>query len=300
MKSPSMQKMNPKFTPLVDFLIVGAAKSGTSTLFEYLTKHDQISACQNKEPAYFLPHGHIKRQTHSSEAYQKLFSKQSGQLAFEASVNYTYDYSINDQICKNILAHNPKMKIIYIVRNPVERILSGHRFMYKNGTIPKKIRGINNNLAHSDYQVKISCYYSQIRPYIEAFGKENIHILFLEDLKIDPLSAVNGILKFLNINPYNQLPENLGAINSSKRLLVPADRRIIYKLRFIKKILPVSLFTKMKEVVGYLIERKLSQKDLILNATQKRKLSDVLLPEIEQLQSYTGKNLEDWKKTLQH
>jgi hypothetical protein len=104
----------------IDFVIIGAQKCGTTSLAEQLAQHPQICFSRNKEPGYF-------HQTEEWQAglakYHALFTPRNGQLCGEASTFYTF-FPEWRATHKRLYAYNPNLKLIYIMRKPVERVIS--------------------------------------------------------------------------------------------------------------------------------------------------------------------------------
>jgi hypothetical protein len=110
-----------------DFMIVGAQKAGTTALYEYLSKHPQIQSTKEKELHYFNCEARYKL---GIKFYRSLFQfGTNSKLTFDASPGYLN----NANAPKRIYAHNPNVKIIILLRDPVERAYSAwnmYRKMY--------------------------------------------------------------------------------------------------------------------------------------------------------------------------
>lgn len=285
--------------PIVDFLIIGAQKAGTSTLFELIKNHPQIAAPSIKEPGFFLARPYRKDPIDTIEKYHALFDKKEGQLAFEATVDYSSYPHLIDACWKEIYAYNPKMKIIYILRDPVKRIISAHNFLYKLGVLNSA--NINHELQRSSAHIDFSKYHSQIQPYIEQFGKSQVMILFLEDLNKNPQALCSDLFRFLGLEDFT-LMKNLGtSFNSRKSLQLKkgtfADK--IVRTSLLKKLKRTWVLRKIRDVVKPMVERKLNEQNLKLDHTSIQKLRTILLPEIEGIESLTGRDLNHWKNSLQ-
>lgn len=111
----------------VDFIILGAMKAGTSTLYEILKNHPEISFCKEKEPHFFSITTDWRNET---EKYHKLFNKEKGKIYGEASTSYSLYPECNLNIWHDIYAYNKKMKFIYIVHNPIDRVVSHYMQYY--------------------------------------------------------------------------------------------------------------------------------------------------------------------------
>src|SRR5262249_47769756 len=109
-----------KIQPDAYVMIIGAMKSGTSSLYHYLTQHPEICACVKKEPEFFSAH-QLHRYQNVSD-YQDLwtFNPAVHRLALEASTGYT-KYPEEIDVPRKIHDYGLRPKFIYLVRNPFER-----------------------------------------------------------------------------------------------------------------------------------------------------------------------------------
>ncbi len=199
-----------------DFFIVGAPKCGTTSMYKYLSEHPQIFMSQNKEPHYFgkdllkTPNYFID----NKNEYLNLFNyAKPNQKIGEASTYYLYSRSAPYEI-KDF---NPNAKIIIMLRNPIDLIHSLHsQFVYsgneyesnfekainleseriKGKYIPKNI-DIIDKIFYTKYINRLP---SQIKKYIDIFGKNNVLIILFDEFKNDPHSSYIKILRLLNID----------------------------------------------------------------------------------------------------
>jgi len=136
---------------LPNFLIVGAAKSGTSTLIGYLRRHPQIFMA-NSEIHFFDLDENFNR---GLGWYSNFFAKAKGEIAIgEKTPGYTY-HSFAPQASLRIHQHFPEMKLIWIFRDPVERVYS-HLWMVMRGRPellqePMDPKRVQRNLDHGRY-----------------------------------------------------------------------------------------------------------------------------------------------------
>src|SRR4051812_22016289 len=100
-----------------DFFIAGAPKSGTTALFEYLSRHPSVFMPDIKEPNFFSSDLHTKGQRFRADEYLALFeAARSDQLTGEASAIYLY----SAVAVARLMQHNPRARVVVILRNPVE------------------------------------------------------------------------------------------------------------------------------------------------------------------------------------
>ena len=178
----------------VDFMIIGAQKCGTTTLFNILNSHPLIVGCSHKEPHFFSKSDNWRRDINQ---YQNLFPKTEGSLYFEASTSYTFYPLKNLSIWDDIFDYNPNTKFIYIVRNPIDRVVSAYMHSYERGfTNLSIVEALKNERAYIDR----TRYYTQISPYIKKFGRSNVLLIDFEDLVRQKKVALEQISNFLSVD----------------------------------------------------------------------------------------------------
>lgn len=111
----------------VDLMIIGAQKCGTTTLYDILNLHPSLRGCRYKEPEFFSISPDWKA---NIDSYHSLFEQGNGVLYFEGSTTYTFYPLRNLNIWDDLFEYNRKLKFIYIVRNPIERIISSYMLYY--------------------------------------------------------------------------------------------------------------------------------------------------------------------------
>jgi len=176
----------------VDFMIIGAQKCGTTTLAEQLAAHPQICFCQVKEPGYFNTTSDWQAKL---ATYHRLFTPTPGQLCGEASTMYTF-LPEHQETHARLYAYHPGLKLIYMMRNPVERVLSNyaHRLVRQTTDLPPE-RAVFADPAY----VNRSRYGVQVRPYLSLFPREQILLLIFEEYIADQTGSLCQIAEFLGI-----------------------------------------------------------------------------------------------------
>jgi hypothetical protein len=213
-----MTLTNPK---LPNFFIVGAAKSGTTSLYYYLKQHPQIFMPTLKEPHYFSEINYSKCKgiipfINSWSEYLNIFSNVSTEKAIgEASVSYLCHPGTANRINEKI----PNAKIIIILRNPIERVFSHFLMDIREGKLSPESNFISTILLDSkkpskkwgDSNLFLECgmYSKQIKEYIEAFGKDSILILTFDDLIKSKECFLKRIYAFLGIE--TQMPAEINS-----------------------------------------------------------------------------------------
>lgn len=194
---------------LPDFLIIGAMKCGTTTLAEQLDLQPGIFMASPKEPNYFSDDDVYAR---GLDWYQDLFAAASEtDLRGEASTHYTKLPNYPDAIdrMRSVL---PAPKIIYSVRDPIERAISHFMHDWLEGKMPKDPDAAFH--THPEL-VDYGRYAMQITPFIEAFGREAILLTSLERMKAAPEAELRRICDHLGLDEPPVWHANLNARNVS-------------------------------------------------------------------------------------
>lgn len=173
-------------------LIIGAMKSGTTSLFEILSQHPQICESKVKEPDYFI----ADKDDASHTEYLNLWDwdKSTHSIALESSVAYTkapFITGVPKRISNSKLGN---FRFIYILREPLSRIESQARHGLFAGW------GKSLDLGVSDDLVEFSRYATQIDNYLEYFPKESILLVVLEEFKENPNAVLTRICEFLEVD----------------------------------------------------------------------------------------------------
>lgn len=230
---------------LPDFLIIGAAKSGTSTLYTHLASHPRIFMSEEKEPCFFDPDVAWDQ---GFDWYRALFRDASPQqLCGEASTNYTRWPQV-DGVPARIAQHIPDAKLIYLMRDPVKRAFSHYVHRYTREVYPgEPFRLTFEEFVEEDPMcLDGSEYATQIQQYLEHFPREAILPLRLEDLSADPRSVLRQATTFLSVDPDVDLlgegvrVENPGFGEGMLRYRVTKPLRSIPLLRSVADSIPQS------------------------------------------------------------
>ncbi|MCG2579796.1 MAG: sulfotransferase domain-containing protein [Marinobacter sp.] len=222
-----------------DFLIVGAQKSGTTSLFSYLEERNGFLGSKPKEVHFFDREDNFAK---GDDWYHSHFIKRPGQkgLIFEASP----EYLSRAKVAPRLKAYNPKLKIIIILREPISRAYSAwnmyrqwsvegvlpwaiandqhgkdespiFRTFFKNGcpSFTEYVQIEMGLIEKSDGEEEPSLlrrglYKQQIARYVGLFGWNNVQVLGFNELKNDSESVIRKCHEFLGV-PYHE-PKAVG------------------------------------------------------------------------------------------
>ncbi len=232
---------------LPNFMILGAAKAGTTALYHYLKQHPEIGMSRIKETNYLALKDHpldfqgpgdcdyIKRFTITTEAgYHDQFSDCGGKRAIgEASPLYLYDPRVATEIKRLV----PNAKLIIILRNPVDRAYSAflhlvrdHRETTRDFLTALQLEPtrIADRWEHIWHYVGMGRYAEQLTGYLQTFDREQIRIYLYSDFQREPANILADVYRFLDVDPSFQadctVRYNAG-ITHSERPVLSLDAR---------------------------------------------------------------------------
>ena len=193
---------------LPNFLIIGAPKSGTTSLYRNLKVHPQIFMPSLKEIHYFSEESFQTEE--GLKYYESLFDEVADELsAGEASTGYLF----SPETPERMKALVPDVKLIAILRNPAERIYSHYWMKRRRDTlnIDTQRGNISSHfsqlIAHPDVENFVySFYWQSLNRYLQLFDKSQIKVCLFEDLQQDPQNLYLDICTFLGVDK-NLLPE---------------------------------------------------------------------------------------------
>lgn len=241
---------------LPNFLVIGAFKSGTTSLYQYLREHPDIFMSPIKETRYFAydetnpEHQRIAWRAfpvRTREEYEALFDEVRNEKAIgEASPQYLESGYAAEKIRSVI----PDVKIIVSLRNPVDRAYSLYLMEVRSGG---EKRPFCKAIEDRKPRIIGARYFDDLKNYIELFGREKVKILLFEDLQQRVSDTMQSIYGFLgvdpNFRPDMKLKHNKGGIPRSAmvhRLLSPRNKRLKFALRALAPERVRSLYSKVK------------------------------------------------------
>ncbi len=177
-----------------NFLILGAMRCGTTFLASSLSKHPQVFLSTPKEPNYFNDDRNYAK---GPNWYRAHYAQAGDAIAIgEASTRYS-KATIFPQTASRIYADLPGAKLIYIVRDPFER-LESHWLHYRRWG--RQALSFEKALGQHPQWIETSCYWLQIQTYRSHFPDDRILVLFLEEMRRDPARTVSDCLRFLGVD----------------------------------------------------------------------------------------------------
>lgn len=215
-----------------DFLVIGAMKGGSTSLFRMLAQHPQIFMCEPKEPGFF---SRPERFARGFGWYAAQFAgARPGQLAGEASTCYSRAPHFSD-VPALVAQHLPHVKLVYQLRHPVERAYSHYRHLMEEriaqGTGP--VVSLRTALDEVPEILDASRYAMQLERYLAHFARDRIHVMTLDDLRAKPAETWVALQCFLGVAVVQDLDADALRVDNEYEAKVARDgmRGIIRRLR---------------------------------------------------------------------
>jgi hypothetical protein len=273
---------------LPNLVVIGAAKSGTTSLHSYLDLHPQISMSPTKELNFFVLE---KNWPKGVEWYESNFvSSDETRILGESSPSYT-QYPVFKGVPERMHLVLPEAKLIYILRDPIERIISHYVHNYRRRVENRSISEVLTDLENNPY-VLWSKYYTQLEQYLDHFPQSSILIITLEDLRRYRQQTLQKVFRFLGVDDsfWSQGFSSILYTSSGKR-----RRNQIGLLcsrmpgkGIIKSLLPSSFVKVYRSLSSSKVNRP------VLSTRLEQALIDVLKDDIDCLRKYTGSDFDAW------
>jgi len=301
-----------------DTIIVGAAKSGTTSLFNYLTNHPDIFSPKEKEPWFFSFKDEYPNFVHpvtgsknpkmiisNINDYLELFKNAGNQHCIEGSTAYLYTAEKTIKNIREIYGElYKKLNIIIILRNPIERAWSHYTMHLRDNqtnlsfenSIKKKT--IETRLAQRatigyDY-IGFGRYYKQVKIFKETFNR--VKVILYDEFCSQPQSSISSIFSFIGLKDYE--------VNIKSRFNIsgiPKNKAMNYASRFIKKpsmfkdlfmkIFPKSLIVYLRNKLNNLLYKRKKLPPQI-----RESLINQYKDEIYLLEKLINRDLRNWLK----
>lgn len=184
---------------LPDFLIIGAMKAGTTTLYDDLSQHPDLYLSALKELAILSQDAVLTPEGLRDYARHFKLAKAS-QLCGEASTQYTKMPQFNGSALRAQKTLGNKVKIIYAVRHPIDRIRSHYVHEYSRGATREPFA---NAIRSDERYIAFSSYDRQVRPWLETFGADSVRILVFESYFAKRAQALQQVYNFLGVGPHS-------------------------------------------------------------------------------------------------
>lgn len=269
-------------------------KSGTTSLHHYLRLHPEIAMAQGKELHFFSNEKNWNQGLGWYESHFNFVKK--AKIRGESSPTYT-KYPMVSRVPEKMYSIVPKAKLIYILRDPVNRVLSEYVHRRADGTEHRTLSNALNDLKNSQY-IYNSKYYTQLKQYLPFYSESNIFVTTLEELSSQPQQTLQAVFRFLGVDHSFYHPDYMQKFHASseKRL---KNRFGLFLTKMFRR---SKVKDKIRSALPPFIDRayvSLSRSDVkiekpVLDKYQRQALINELKDDVAHLRSYTGHKFEYW------
>jgi hypothetical protein len=294
-----------------NFLVIGAYKAGTTSLYHYLRQHPQIFLPVIKEVRFLTYAGHAQQPLTPLELraspwpvttiaeYERLFAAAQPQHLARGEVSPSY-MAFPEQSILGIQQYTPQAKLIAILRQPAERAYSSFVNLVKVGreevlhfqeTLELESRHVPRRSDGSPRRNRCEgFYYAQVSPYYRTFGADRILVLLYDEWRINPLQMLQKIFRFLGVDP-TFTPDLTRRYNESAW---PHNRRIHQWLHHSSS----APFSWLPTLWWQRLKGRLNRLNMTtsppLSGEIRRELTALYREDILQLQTLIDKDLSHW------
>ncbi len=284
-----------------DFIGIGAQKAGTTWLYKQLSKHPEVSMGKCKEINFFndryslYTHHPIKNYKKGIKWYIEQLAPEEGKVNGDISPNYLWD----EKAAKRIHKHFPDVKIIVMLRDPIERAYS--HFLHANKHFDVG-RDFKEAIKHNEF-LERGLYFKQLSRYYDLFPRENILVILFSEIRENPEKTLHKVEKFLNIEKY--IPNsNNKKVNKAEITKFPVINKTNSKLVKIKKTklgkniwetTPVKAIKRVYLRITDSINRTYFEKEPLWGST-KKELYPFFKEDIKKLERLIQRDLCKWRQ----
>ncbi len=290
-----------EYIPLPNFIIFGGHKCASTSLAQLLEQHPEVYLSSRKEPNFFLydegettPNGKVN----SLESYQHFFQKSNSKVTNqkargEASISYISDEKAAYRLKKLI----PNVKLIAILRNPVDRAYSHFLFDFRTNVITDQNIKFSQVIAENHQKIiERGRYGKYLNIYHQVFSPEQIKVVLFDDFVANKDELLQDIFRFLEVDDsFTTKPIPKEAVSG-----VPKNKQIynfIYQpnplksivTSIIKPFIPAKTRNNLwKKAINQSLKKpKMSLED-------RQKLTEIYREDILQLQTLINRDLSHW------
>jgi len=231
-----------------NLIIIGAQKSGTTSLHNYLNNHPEIFMSNFKEPGYFLnqtdelvdytTRRKLRLNLNDDDLLKIMKIEYRGEKWFgESSTYYSMSPYFGDEASKNIRNRSPDSRIIYIVRDPISRIVSQYLWGRQNNFTQGEFEYVFKKRLHTF--LAISSYAQQLKRYLNNFERDRILVIKFEQMIKNPKRETERVFEFLGLNSGKAFHEKFDNHNKSRGREKIAKDNLLFTTEMFDSIVPL-------------------------------------------------------------
>jgi len=271
---------------LPTFVVIGAMKAGTTTLHAWLAEHPDVCMSARKELDFFVEDGNWER---GVGWYRLRFASCAAERARgESSPNYAKTHA-DPGVPKRMYSVVPDARLIYLVREPIERMRSMYRHLVIDGT---ETRSFVDALTEDDDYLQTSRYIQHIGAYLKHYPKDRFLVITTEQLAAEPEATLAAVHSHLGVYPVDP-PEDV------RRRNVTGDRRVDSEMSLRLKANPaywraLNRSWRLRNVHERVFSRKARVPSTQLPREVEESLRNDLEKDTQALEVFLGRKLTEW------
>ncbi len=266
---------------LPNLVIIGAMKCATTSLHYYLGLHPDIQMSASKEVGFFLTEENYAR---GIDWYASHFPDPA-LVHGEATPGYAYAPFFNG-VAERMVRTIPKAKLVYVVRDPIDRLLSHYVHEVAAGSEGRSFRAAMSDRERNPYLL-VSRYAFQLEPYLERYGPERIKILCMEDLKTKRSHTLRTVFRYLGVDEtFCAARFHLQFHQTRFKRRGQEKRRRNQALQPLIQKLPFEVRGLVEKMLFRPFSKRIETPDL--DEALRERLRDYFRPDIESLRRLTG------------
>jgi hypothetical protein len=295
-----------------NFLMIGGAKAGTSSLYAYLRQHPEVFLSEIRECDFFAFDGSVptyhgpgdaiayRRYITDMASYQRLFRRTGGRPAIGESSDLYLD---GPGTAGRIRQHLPHARLVVVLRNPADRAYSQYKHLVRDGreplaTFEQALDAEPERVAqgwHPIWHLTARGFYGrQLEPYFDVFPREQISVQLYDDYVANPQAVLRVLFEFLGIDPTfvpdTSLRYNVSGTPRSELLHAFLARPLAIK-DALKPLMPAPVRHRLR---ARLMHRNIVPDRSRMAASTRQRLTALYRDDVLRLQSMIGRDLGAW------
>lgn len=290
---------------LPHFAIIGAQKTGSTYVHGLLQAHPEVYL-PTDEVRFFEDPDYDENRL---DTLQDLFRGRPERLFGIKRP----DYLARREVPQRLRYHLPDIKLVAILRNPVERLVSAYYYYVKLGFLPalhineglrRILDGDDLGSSRTPELIEYGLYASHLERYLAIFARDQLLILTQEDVNRAPLATGNRLAHFLGIRPFRELPhvrrDNSGVYSIPRLRWLRKRNRFLYtyeacgKLTEKRDLMNLAGTAAVTAVDRYLLSPLLGNSKPALDDSLRSRLNAIYRPELSRVEALLERSLPDW------
>lgn len=289
--------MNPSF------FVIGAYRSGTTTLYRLLRQHPEIFLPLEKEPNFFAVDGNPdasdvlrSRAINDRPSYEALYAEAGSRHAGDISPEYLR----NPYVASHLAGVVPEAKLIAVLRNPIDRAWSDFLLHRRDGnepfeTLTEALEAQASRTTGGDHRaghyIDSGMYSEQLSRYFELFAPEQIQVHLFDDLQADPVATTKKIFAHIGVDDAFEV-ELEAPINASGVPSNPVVAKVLKARSRLRPYVSREVLERVRPAWDRVLSKQLTRPKL--GDADRSTLAQIYAEEIPALGELLGRDLGHW------